>query len=303
MTKCVIAIPTYNGNELWREVVSNLKKYVPSDITIQIVDSGSTDGTVELASEAGFKVMKIRSEDFNHGGTRNLAVSEYLNEFDIAIFLTQDAIPEKGFIEEIIRSFNDPLVVCAYGRQLPHEDANPIAQHARFFSYPSTSKINDMTTVSNNGIKTVFMSNSFSAYRLSVFKELGGFPSNTILCEDMFFTAKAILSGYKLAYVSKAIVRHSHNYTPLQEFRRYFDIGVFHKDCSWIQQKFGGTGGEGKKYILSELKYLLKNGAFWIPVSVLNNFMKIVGYKLGKNYHKISKSLILNFSMHKKYWR
>ncbi|HGK4725619.1 TPA: glycosyltransferase family 2 protein, partial [Klebsiella pneumoniae] len=89
MTKCVIAIPTYNGNELWKEVVSNLKKYVPSDITIQIVDSGSTDGTVELASEAGFKVMKIRSEDFNHGGTRNLAVSEYLNEFDIAIFLTQ----------------------------------------------------------------------------------------------------------------------------------------------------------------------------------------------------------------------
>lgn len=132
MTRCVIAIPTYNGNELWKDVVSNLKKYVPSDITIQIVDSGSTDGTVELASEAGFKVMKIKSEDFNHGGTRNLAVSEYLNEFDIAIFLTQDAIPEKGFIEEIIRSFNDPLVVCAYGRQLPHEDANPIAQHARF---------------------------------------------------------------------------------------------------------------------------------------------------------------------------
>ncbi|VDA63350.1 hypothetical protein BANRA_01648 [Klebsiella pneumoniae] len=142
------------------EVVSNLKKCAVR-YNNQIVDSGSTDGTVELASEAGFKVMKIRSEDFNHGGTRNLAVSEYLNEFDIAIFLTQDAIPEKGFIEEIIRSFNDPLVVCAYGRQLPHEDANPIAQHARFFSYPSTSKINDMTTVSNNGIKTVFMSNSF----------------------------------------------------------------------------------------------------------------------------------------------
>ena len=73
------------------------------------------------------------------------------------------------------------------------------------------------------------MSNSFSAYRISAFEKLGGFPSNTILCEDMYFTAKAVKAGFKVAYTTNAVVRHSHNYTPMEEFKRYFDIGVFHQ--------------------------------------------------------------------------
>lgn len=97
-----------------------------------------------------------------------------------------------------------------------------------------------------NGVKTVFMSNSFSAYRIDVLQQLGGFPSDTILCEDMYFTAKAVLAGYKVAYVSEAVVRHSHNYSAVEEFKRYFDIGVFHADEPWIREKFGGAGGEGK---------------------------------------------------------
>jgi rhamnosyltransferase len=63
------------------------------------------------------------------------------------------------------------------------------------------------------------MSNSFSAYRLSIFNEIGRFPSNTILCEDMYYTAKAILAGYKVAYVADAVVKHSHNYSPIDEFK------------------------------------------------------------------------------------
>lgn len=302
MIKCLLAIPTFNGKDVWKESVAAINKYIPKNIIVQIVDSGSTDFTVDIASEVGFRVRKIPSSEFNHGGTRNLIVSEYLNDYDIVIFLTQDAIPQDGFFEKIIDAFKDPLVACAYGRQLPHKNANPIAQHARHFSYPQKSIVYTKESIPFSGIKTVFMSNSFSAYRLSIFKELGGFPSNTILCEDMFFTAKAILAGYKSAYVADAMVRHSHNYTPLEEFKRYFDIGVFHVDCPWIQTEFGGAGGEGKKFILSEMAYLVKHGANWLPVAMLNNCMKILGYKLGKNYKKLNKTTILKFSMHKKYW-
>ncbi|WP_159333845.1 glycosyltransferase family 2 protein, partial [Klebsiella pneumoniae] len=107
-------------------------------------------------------------------------------------------------------------------------DANPLAQHARAFNYPDKGYIASKSSIPKMGLKTAFMSNSFSAYRLSVFKKIGGFPSNTILCEDMFYTAKAILAGYKVAYVPEAKVHHSHNYSPSEEFKRYFDIGVFH---------------------------------------------------------------------------
>lgn len=297
-----VAIPTYNGGEIWKTVVENIKKYAPADLFVHVIDSTSKDDTVSVADKSGFDVLTIAGKDFNHGGTRNQAVEKYIDLYDIVIFLTQDAIPQPNFIEEIISVFSDTSIACAYGRQLPHTDANPLAQHARKYSYPEKGYVCGKDDIPQMGLKTVFMSNSFSAYRLSTFKELGSFPSNTILCEDMFFTAKAVLSGYKVAYVAKAVVQHSHNYTPSEEFKRYFDIGVFHKDEPWIRENMGGAGGEGKRFVLSEIKFLLKRAPHWLPISCINNFMKILGYKLGQQYEKLPKKMIKSFSMHKRYW-
>lgn len=297
-----VAIPTYNGGEIWQSVVDNIKKYAPDDIFVHVIDSSSKDNTAEIANKALFDVVTIPSSNFNHGGTRNLAVNNFINEYDIVIFLTQDSIPQSGFIEKIIEVFEDEQVACAYGRQLPHSNANPLATHARYFNYPEKNYVCGLENIPKMGLKTVFMSNSFSAYRLSVFSKLDGFPSNTILCEDMYYTAKAIQSGYKVAYVSSAMVQHSHNYTPVEEFKRYFDIGVFHRNEPWIRRDFGGAEGEGKKFIMSELQFLLKNAPLWVPLAFINNFMKIVGYKLGPQYQKLPAKLVRKLSMHKRYW-
>lgn len=301
--KYFIAIPTYNGGYIWNDVVSCIRQYAPEKILVQVIDSSSKDDTASIAEKAGFVVKTIESTDFNHGGTRNLAVNEHAEENDIVIFLTQDAIPKAGFIEKIISAFDDPLVACAWGRQLPHQDANPIARHARYFNYPENGHICSREDSGVMGLKTVFMSNSFSAYRIKIFQELGGFPSNTILCEDMYFTAKAVLSGYKVAYVADAVVHHSHNYLPQEEFRRYFDIGVFHADEPWIRKSFGGAGGEGKKFIFSELNYLMKNGKKYLPIAILNNAMKFLGYKLGQKYKLLPNSFVKLCSMHKRFWK
>lgn len=301
--KYFIAIPTYNAGNIWQEVVSNIKKYAPDNIYVHVIDSGSTDQTVEIAREAGFNVVTITSQEFNHGGTRNQAVFSCIGSYDIVIFLTQDAVPQQYFIENIISVFKDNNVACAYGRQLPHTDANPLAKHAREFNYSAKSYICGKKDIPRMGLKTVFMSNSFSAYRLSYFQQLNGFPSETILCEDMFFTAKAILADYQAAYVANAMVRHSHNYSATEEFKRYFDIGVFHTDESWIQKEFSGAGGEGKKYIISEINFLLREAPLWIPVAFINNAMKFLGYKFGKMYKLFPLKIVKKLSMHKKYWK
>lgn len=301
--KLLLAIPTYNGGELWRQSVENIKKFSPHDIYVQVIDSGSKDNTQLIAKTAGFDVKVISSLDFNHGGTRSQAIDIQKEQYDIVIFLTQDAIPEENFVNKIVDVFEDEKVACAYGRQLPHLDANPIAKHARFFNYSDTSHVCEMQDARRMGLKTVFMSNSFSAYRISTFRALGGFPSDTILCEDMFYTAKAVEAGYKVAYVAEAKVRHSHNYTPLEEFKRYFDIGVFHADEPWIRQNFGGAGGEGKKFVISEIKFILRENAFYLPYAFINTFLKLLGYKLGQQYKKLPYKFTKKCSMHKRYWK
>jgi rhamnosyltransferase len=165
--------PTYNGGDVWRLTVSNIKEYAPQ-AKVYVIDSSSVDDTKRLAEDAGFKVLNISGAEFNHGGTRNRLAGETVEEYDVVVFLTQDAIPQPKFLEGIISAFEDDDVACVYGRQLPHDDANPIAQHARYFNYPPNGYVCGKEDIKNMGIKTVFMSNSFSAYRLSIFKELGG---------------------------------------------------------------------------------------------------------------------------------
>lgn len=107
-------------------------------------------------------------------------------------------------------------------------------------------------------MKTAFISNSFAAYRKQAIQEVGGFPTHTILCEDMFVAARMLLNGWKVAYVSDACVYYSHNYTILQEFKRYFDIGVFHAREKWIRDSFGQAEGSGIAFVKMEIKAILK---------------------------------------------
>ena len=147
------------------------------------------------------------------------------------------------------------------------------------------------------------MSNSFAAYRSKIFFELGGFPDNAILSEDMYLTAKMILAGYKVAYCADATVKHSHNFSPLEEFKRYFDIGVFHACEPWIREKFGGAGGEGIRYVRSEVRYLWENNSLWIPRSLIVCACKLLGYKLGLKFRLLPVTLRPFLSMYKSYWR
>ncbi|HED1778820.1 TPA: glycosyltransferase family 2 protein [Raoultella ornithinolytica] len=301
--KVYITIPTYNGGDIWKKSCESIVKNAPTGTFVQVIDSNSTDDTRDVAIAHGFNVHKIDTSEFNHGGTRNLAVEMHKAQYDIVIFMTQDAIPEQGFVENILGAFENEKVACAYGRQLPHLDATPISQHARLFNYGNEDYYASINDIDNKGIKTVFSSNSFAAYRITTFLELGGFPKDTILSEDMYLAAKAVLAGYQNAYVAKAMVRHSHNYSFLEEFRRYFDIGVFHANEPWIRNTFGGAGGEGRRFILSELVYLWNNNVLLIPKSLLCNASKISGYKLGQNYKKISEDIRPKLSMHRRYWK
>lgn len=301
--KFLLCIPTYNAGNLWNKWI---KAYESQSVTAEqviVIDSSSSDDTVKLAKDAMFSVFSIPQSEFNHGRTRNQAVRFAENFADVLVFMTQDAIlASPDSLEKLLVPFSDPEVAAVCGRQLPHHEATPLAVHARYFNYPSESRVRTMADISALGIKTAFMSNSFAAYRLSVFDKLGGFPDNTILAEDMYLAAKMILSGYKVAYCAEATVFHSHNYTLKQEFQRYFDTGVFQQEQKWIQQKFGRAASEGKRFVLSELKFLSIKSPHLIPKAILSTCVKWLGFKLGYYYYRLPYKWCRVFSMHKGYW-
>lgn len=247
--------------------------------------------------------LRIKVADFNHGDTRNLALQHVPNGTEVVIFMTQDAVLESPDALQLLLSvFDDPTVACAYGRQLPHANATPLAAHARYFNYPTTSRTISMADQPRLGLKTCFLSNSFAAYRLADLLAVGSFPLNVILGEDMSVAGRLLMAGKRLAYVAEACVYHSHNYTLLQEFQRYFDTGVFHARTPWLLKAFGGAGGEGLRFVRSELAYVWRQAPVWLPVALASTFAKWLGYKLGR--HEAHLPLAINrwCSMHKGYW-
>lgn len=301
----LVMVPVYNGGALWQEAAAALARARAASrhsVRVKVVDSSSQDNSVATAREHGFAVSGISPQEFDHGGTRNRAVLN--EESDIYLFLTQDAVLDTPpALDALVAAFANPQVAVAYGRQLPHRNANPIAAHARHFNYGPQGHVAGMEDRARMGIKTVFASNSFAAYRASVFKELGGFPQRNILSEDMYFAARAVQAGHKVAYVAEACVRHSHNYTPLEELRRYFDIGVFQADHAWIGEAFGAAEGEGLRFVKSEARALLARHPLWLPRACLHNALKILGYRLGRQYTRLPAALRPRLSMQPRYWR
>jgi rhamnosyltransferase len=298
-----IIIPTFNASNLIPDLLKSLNQQTVRDKEIIIIDSSSTDNTLEIARLFKATTLTIPKEQFDHGGTRNLGALKAGG--DTLVYLTQDAKPASEYaIENLLKSlYEDKEIAASYGRQLPSPDASPFSAHLRLFNYPDTSYIRCLEDRSIYGFKTIFISNSFSAYRKNTLKEIGGFKENLIFGEDTHAAAQLLLAGYKVAYAADATVFHSHNYTACKEFKRYFDIGFFHRTEDWIVKEFGKTKGEGRKYVISEARYLARHKKYSLfPAFFLRSFLKYLGYSLGFRCPNIPMGLASKISMNKTWW-
>ena len=298
-----IIVPTLNAGPRWHEWFAAYSRQTFKPDVQLVVDSSSTDGTVQAATDAGFRVISISRSEFNHGRTRQMAV-EQLSDCAILIFMTQDAIlAESNSLRNLLAPFADPKIAAVCGRQLPHPGAGPIEAFARIFNYPDRSEIRTMQDAQRLGLKAAFFSNSFAAYRRTNLNAIGGFPGNVIMAEDMYVAAKLLLTGAQLAYAADATVYHSHAYSFAAEFRRYFDIGVFLRQEAWIGANFGKAKGEGIRFIFTELQYLWRHQPFTIFSGFIRNCLKLLGFQFGKCSHWLPRNLRVRLSMHRGYWQ
>lgn len=288
-----ILIPTYNAENYIEELVKALdkQKIGPDYIKeVIIVDSSSTDNTINIlkrlaATYEYINYYVIENKMFDHGGTRNfmaqLAKGKYL------LYMTQDAIPyDNLLLANLLEDLKKEDVLLAYARQLPKKDASDLEIFARSFNYPNRSIIKEYNSISTLGIKAFFNSNVCCMYNRECFESYEGFPENIILNEDMILASKIILDQKKISYNASAKVLHSHNYNLIQQFKRYFDIGIAFENTRYLL-KYASNEKEGLKMVKNQLNYLItKRKRHLIPYAILENVIKYFGYYIGKK-HKL----------------
>ena len=274
-----VLIPVYKPDRRFARLLQMLKKQtvVPDRIIIMNTEKAywNAEGYRDIP---GMEVHHLTKEEFDHGGTRNLAA--WYSESDIMIFMTDDAVPQdEHLIENLLKGLDQKgpegeTVAVAYAKQL----------------------------LETMGIKTYFASNVCCAYRKDIFRKLEGFVNSTIFNEDMIYAATAMEAGYAVAYVPDAKVIHSHNLTPMQQFHRNFDLAVSQAEHPEIFADLKSEG-EGIRLVKQTAKYLLTHlRGYLIPELVVSSGCKYLGYKLGRQYEKLPRKMILWCSMSPLYW-
>lgn len=248
------------------------------------------------------EVVHITRHEFDHAGTRDMGLR--MSDADYVLFMTMDAIPKDNYlVEKLLSGFRraDNIAV-SYARQLPKKDCNRIEQITREFNYPAQSRVQTSDDIKELGIKAYFCSDVCAMYDTSIYRSLGGFKAPAIFNEDMVYAAGALDAGYAVSYCADALVYHSHNYTGRQYYRRNFDLGVSQADHPEIFERFN-VKGTGMQLVRKSLAQICRMGT---PADIIRlvyySGMKYLGFRKGKNYHKLSLKSCLKHTSDKEYW-
>lgn len=251
----------------------------PCKTRLLVVDSSSEDGTAERARELGAETLVIPRHEFNHGATREKARKHLAT--DIVVMVTQDAYAVDG---SVVGALIEPILQgkasVSYARQIPHVGAGFLESFPRDFNYPTTSHIRQLSDTAHYGVYTFFCSNAFAAYSNRALDEIGGFQS-VPFGEDTVAVAQLLRRQHNVAYVAEALVRHSHDYTLMQEFRRNYEMGFARAQYTHLLACEQTDSHRGKAFVKEMFSRLRKEHPLLMPYAALHVFMKWIGYRLG----------------------
>jgi rhamnosyltransferase len=213
-----VIIPVKNGGAtLERCLQSIVDQTLADDLEIIVLNSMSTDNSMEIAQRFNAKIIDIPVGTFNHGLTRNTGIQHAGCGL---IYLTvQDAwIPKNDMLEKMAKHFDDAKVMAVSGHQaIPHEkDKNP------FFWYRpwSAPQVTERFVTNNEAFKNlpvneqqslVSWDNVVSMYRKSALIQQPFVK--TEFSEDWVWSYQALLKGWKLLYDSSLVVYHYHHHS------------------------------------------------------------------------------------------
>lgn len=226
-----VVIPTLNAGDQFKTVLDAVRRQrTPWRKEILVIDSGSTDGTVDLVKSAeDVRLIEIDKAEFGHGKTRNLGVER--TEGDFVAFLTHDALPADDYwlynIVALLARF--PRSGGAFGRHIAYDAATEFTKRDLIDHFDQFA---DMPVYLDNRMdfykeridavrwrqKFHFYSDNNSCMRRSVWEKI---PYRDIeFGEDQVWAEDILKAGYGKVYARDAVVFHSHDYDAGETFQR-----------------------------------------------------------------------------------
>ena len=179
-------------------------------VEIVIVDSGSTDQTLEIAGSFGARITTINKSDFTFGKSLNIGCD--FAKGDVFVFVSGHCIPASNdWLTNLVAPLRSGDAGYSYGRQIGR-DSTKYSERQLFDKYfPASSRLQT---------EEFFCNNANSAILKSVWEKYG-FDEDVTGLEDMYLSKQYIGDKGVIAYVSEAPVFHIHNESWSQTKRRY----------------------------------------------------------------------------------
>lgn len=304
--KVSVVIPTKNAGPQLRHVLNAVMAQQTSWIyEVLVIDSGSTDGTVDLVKKYSSVILiEISASDFGHGKTRNYAISK--TKGDYIAMLTQDAIPATHhWLTELVNAIEmDTRIAGVFGRHIAHSEASAfthyeLEQHFHGFSCDPLVEMDDRIRYeTDEGYRQFlyFFSDNNALLRRTVWQQIP-YP-NIEFAEDQAWARLIIEAGYRKSYAHNAVVSHSHEYGFFERLQRSFD------ESYALHRLFNYQYGQGfihavRNFLgmtVRDFKFTFKESLHKINLRhvismPLNNFMRVFGYYLGANGSHLSETI------------
>jgi rhamnosyltransferase len=296
-----IVILTKNGGDLFRDVLAGLFRCDGIlDCEVLIIDSGSTDQTLEYAKQyPQVRVHSIPPSEFGHGKTRNLGAQ--MTSRPAIVFLVQDATPATpDFLVRLAAPLNEEGFAGVFGRQLPRPWTNRMERMFLGRTYPDHREVRVCPPDRRLGIKDIFFSNVCSAIRRDVWKNIP-FDESIIMSEDQLWARQVLLAGERILYEPRAVVLHSHNYRLKEVFKRNFDSGA--SLLGIAEDSFADMAGYELSHLWACIKELAGGADWWrIPYLFFYEVTRTVAFAAGQRAHLLPRSLKRKLSLHKYHW-
>ena len=205
-----MVIRTLNEERHIGRLLAGLQRQTRRPDQVVVVDSGSSDATVDIALHYGCEVVHIAPKDFSFG--RALNVGCRAAKTDVMVFVSAHVYPLfDTYLELLAKPFEDPQVALSYGRQVGDHRTKYSESRILLKWFPTTS-----SAVQENP----FCNNANAAVRRSVWEEIPYDEELTGL-EDLDWARKAQEKGYKVSYVAESPVVHVHEESWSRIVNRY----------------------------------------------------------------------------------